>query len=90
MQYEKGQIPMYKKVDGTPRMHENEASELYPDSFIIMRMDDMVSQTGSVLYIGDTYKELLSLVMRFENPSHCGVIEGLNHRRSLGGVVVGG
>ena len=74
-------------------MTANEASELYPDSFIIMRMDsmDISNRIGTVLYIGDTQSELFSVVMKLEDPSLCGVIEGVNHQRSsLGGVVIGG
>ena len=82
---------MYEKIEGNKRMTANEASELYPDSFIVMRMDnmDISSRIGTVLYIGDNDDELFSLVMKFEDPSLCGVVEGLNHRCSLGGIVVG-
>ena len=81
---------MYTRVDDTVRMTSNEASAHYPDSFIVMRMDSMASQIGTVLFIGDNQNELISLLMRLDDASYCGVIEGLNHRRSLGGVVVGG
>jgi len=83
---------MYWNVESGLRMTENEASAQYPDSFIIMRMDSMdaSNQMGTVLFIGDDYDELASFIMSFDDPSNCGVIEGLNHRRSLGGVLVGG
>lgn len=80
---------MYKQINNL-RMTDNEASERYPDSFIIMRMDGTSSQTGDVLYVGDDQSEMIYLLMKIEDSSFCGVIEGLNHRRSLGGVVVGG
>jgi hypothetical protein len=81
---------MYREVEGSPRMDQNEASELYPDSYIVMRMDDMVSQVGQILYVGDTEKEMSTLVMQMDDPSYCGVIEGLNHQRKWGRVVVCG
>ena len=80
---------MYQKVERDQRMTDIEASERYPGSFIIMRMDNINSETGTVLYVGDNENEIISLVMELNEP-FCGVIEGLNHRRSLGGVVVGG
>ena len=80
---------MYQRVDDIQRMTDNEASVHYPDSYIIMRLDSMDSETGTVLYVGDTMGELLPLLMALEEP-YCGIVEGLNHRRSLGGVVVGG
>ena len=82
---------MYHEVEGSPRMTANEACARYPDSFVVMRMDsmDISNRIGTALYIGDDYNELFSLIMEFEDPSLCGVIEGLNHRRSLGGIVVG-
>ena len=84
---------MYYMAEGSQRMTANEASELYPDSFILMRMDsmDISDRMGSVLYIGDTQRELFALVMQLEDPSLCGIIEGINHQySSLGGVVIGG
>ena len=80
---------MYQRVDVEQRMTDNEASEHYPDNFILIRWDNMYSETGTVLYIGDTMDELLSLSMTLDDPV-CGIVEGLNHHRSLGGVVVGG
>ena len=82
---------MYKKTESELRMTANEASERYPDSFILMRMDSTnpSDDMGTVLFIGDDGDELFSLVMKLDDPSNCGVTEGLNHLRSLGGVVVG-
>ena len=82
---------MYRKIEPALRITANEASERYPDSYILMRMDSMnpSDDMGSVLYIGDDDDELFALLMKLDDPSICGVTEGLNHRRSLGGVVVG-
>ena len=82
---------MYNKIEPALRMTRNEASERYPDSFILMRMDSMSlsNDVGTVLYVGDDGDELFSLAVNFDDPSLCGVVDGLNHRRSLGGIVVG-
>ena len=76
---------MYVKAEDNQRMTDVEASERYPDSYIIMRMDNMNTQMGTILYIGDDQDEIISLVMKQTEP-YCGVIEGLNYQRSLGGV----
>jgi hypothetical protein len=44
---------------------------------------------GTILYIGDDDDELFSLITKFDDPYLCGVVEGLNHQWSLGGIVVG-
>ena len=80
---------MFEKVDNL-RMTDIEASERYPNCYIAMRKDSRSSGMGTVLYVGDDQGELFQLVLRLENPAFCGVLEGLNLRRSLGGVVVGG
>ena len=80
---------MYQRIDEEQRMTDNEASEHYPDSYILVRRDSMHSYAGTVLYIGDNMGELLSLSMTLNDPI-CGIVEGINHQRSLGGVVVGG
>jgi hypothetical protein len=82
---------MYRKIEVNRRMTTHEASERYPDSYIAMRMDSMNPSNimGTVLYVGDNQREIFSVVVKLDDPSLCGVIEGLNHRRSLGGVVVG-
>ena len=80
---------MYQKVKEEPRMTDIEGSIRYPDSYIIMRRDNMDSETGTVLYLGDNMGELISLAYTLEE-SFYGIVEGLNHQRSLGGVVVGG
>jgi hypothetical protein len=83
---------MYRQVEPALRMTSNEACVRYPDEFILMRMDSMnpSDDMGTVLYVGDDGAELSFLVMELDDPTNCGVTEGLNHqRRSLGGVVVG-
>jgi hypothetical protein len=82
---------MYQKIEGNLRMTVNEASEKYPDSFVVIRRDnkDLSNMIGNILYVGDNFNELFSLISTFDDPSLCGVIEGLNHQCSLGGVVVG-
>ena len=82
---------MYKKIEPALRMTANEASERYPDSFIVMQMDsmDLSDDVGTVLYVGDNERELYALIVSLNKP-FCGVYDGINHLRSLGGVVVGG
>ena len=72
-------------------MTRNEASERYPDSFIVMQMDSMKlsDDVGTVLYFGDNERELYALIVSLNLP-FLGVHEGINLQRSLGGVVVGG
>ena len=81
---------MYKKIEPIPRMTRNEASERYPDNYILIQRDsrDIFDPVGNVLYIGDNYDELFSLMMDSDVPLGL-VVEGLNHQRSLGGIVVG-
>jgi len=82
---------MYKKIESASRMTKNEATERYPDSYILIRMDSMSlsNDMGTILYVGDDGDELFSLAMKLDDPTNCGVSEGLNLQRSLGGVVVG-
>jgi len=82
---------MYKELVEQQRMTDIEAAARYPDNFILMRMDGFEESMGTVLYIGDDDSELMSLLDQLENPLHCGIIEGLNHRmNSLGGIVAYG
>ena len=80
---------MYKRVEENKCMTDIEASVLYPDNYIIVCRDSFNSKIGTALYIGDNMGELISLVMTLDE-SFYGIIEGLNLRRSLGGIVVGG
>ena len=79
---------MYETVNNL-RMTQIEASERYPNRYIAMRLDNMFSEMGEVLYIGDNQSELLRLILDLDDPTYCGVHEGLDIQRSLGGVVVG-
>jgi hypothetical protein len=83
---------MYTKVEGNKRLHENDATAEYPDSYILMRMDNVADfcQTGTVLYYGDDRMELFSLAMGLDDPRSCVVMEGVRLSSSLGGVVVHG
>ena len=73
------------------RMNTYEAAEKYPDSYILMRTEttDLSNRMGTILYIGDTQDEAIAALISLENRHLCGVIEGLNHQRSLGGIVIG-
>ena len=81
---------MYRKIEEYQHMTMHEASELYPDSYTLMQRDnrDIFDPTGVVLYVGDSFDELFSLMMVSDIPLGL-VVEGLNHQRSLGGIVVG-
>jgi hypothetical protein len=80
---------MYRKIEPALRMTRNEASEHYPDNFVIMQMGSMKlsDDVGTVLYVGDSRVELYGIIKELKL-SLIGVIEGLNHQRNcLGGVV---
>jgi hypothetical protein len=82
---------MYRKIEPALRMTVNESSVKYPDEHILILMDskNLSNDMGTVLYTGDDGNELFSLVMKLDDPSLYRVVEGLNHLRSLGGIVVG-
>ena len=81
---------MYKKIDGNQRMTTHEASERYPDSYILMQLDnkELSNPIGTVLYVGDDGDELFSMQVRLNVPLGL-VIEGIALQRSLGGIVIG-
>lgn len=79
---------MYQGFETTVRMTDIEASETYPNNYIIMRMDDYVSDMGTVIGIGDTEEETYEALRNLENPAFCGVMEGVRLQCTLGGVVV--
>jgi hypothetical protein len=84
---------MYKKVEGSPKMTRNQASETYPDDYILMQRDnrDTFDPSGVILYIGDNFDELFAL--QIDLPVILGVvIEGVNisSRLTLGDLVVYG
>ena len=71
------------------RMTDNEASARYPKSYIIMQFDDMNSEMGTVLFIFDTEREACEKLTELGDLDLLGIVEGLHHQRSLGGIVVG-
>jgi len=83
---------MYEAVKGSPRMTQNQATEHYPDHYILMQQDnqyELYDPMGTVLYIGDDGDELFSLQVKLPVPRGC-VNEGINiQKRCIGGVVVG-
>ena len=44
---------MYQTTEDSQRMTDNEASERYPDKYILIRWDNTDSETGTVLCVGD-------------------------------------
>ena len=82
---------MYQKIEENLRMTANEACERFPDSYIIMRMDsiDISNRMGTVLYVTNNQREAFSLVMKLDDSYPCGVSEGINLQKSLGGIIVG-
>ena len=83
---------MYRKVEGSPHMTSNEASEKYPDSYVLMQLDarNTCDSAGIVLYEGNDGDELFSLQVNLPVPQGV-VVEGLNIQGKfcLGGIVVG-
>ena len=85
---------MYNKINGSPRMTTNQASEAYPHDYILMKRDndsDMFDPVGVVLYTGDNFDELFALQVNL--PVKFGVvIEGvnINSKLTLGDLVVYG
>ena len=83
---------MYKVIEETLKMTENEACLEYPDNYILMQMDsnELLDPMGTVLYIGDSFSELFALQVDL-SVSLGVVLEGINisRRLSLGGLVVG-
>ena len=82
---------MHKKIEPALHMTRNEASERYPDSFIIMQMNsmDLSDDVGAVLYVGEDQNEMFALVAKLGLP-FSGIVQGINHLCNLGGVVVSG
>ena len=68
----------------------NEASEKYPDSYIVMQSDSLTSDTGTVFYVCGTKSEAFEKMKQMEELDLLGITTGANHHRSLGGIVVGG
>ena len=71
------------------RMLDYEASKQYPDNYILLRMDDFVSDMCTVLYTSTDRNELYSIMNKLENQSFCGIMEGANLcRDDLGGYLI--
>ena len=77
-------------INDKARMTVNEASERYPDNFILMQMDsrNISNPAGMVLYVGDDDNELFALQIKNNVPRGL-VVEGINKQQSLGGIVIG-
>jgi hypothetical protein len=82
-------VVMYNTVENGLRMTMHEASEHYPDSYVLMQRDsvDFYEPAGIILYVGDNFDELFELQVDLPVPLGL-VVEGLNHQRSLGGIVI--
>ena len=72
------------------RITFNEVSTKYPNSYIVMQADSLTSDTGTVLFVCDTRSEAYEKLSQLDGMDLCGITEGINHLRSLGGIVVGG
>ena len=82
---------MVKKVDEVLRMTDFEARKRYPNNYMIMRMDNMEDDTGTILYFGDTQDELWDVISELRkagNSDLLGILEGDNKHCTMGGVVV--
>jgi len=82
---------MVKKVEDVLRMTDFEARKRYPNNYMIMRMDNMEDDVGTILFFGDTNDELLDVLSELRkagNSNLCGILEGNKKQCTLGGVVV--
>ena len=79
---------MYTIIDNE-RMTTLEAAESYPDSMIVIRLDSMGSDTGTVIGIGDDDNDIMEFLDILEDDTECLITEGRNLRCCLGGIVVG-
>jgi len=80
---------MYREVN--KQMTDNQAVKDFPNSYIAMRRNDnRLAQEGLALYEGDNEEELFDMILKRLDKSRCIIIEGVNHRRSLGGLLKGG
>ena len=71
------------------RMTYNEASAKYPKSYIIMQLDDMTSDMGTVLFVFDGRREAYEKSAELYDLNLCGIVEGLDLQRSWGGIEIG-
>ena len=82
---------MVKKAEEVLRMTQYEAEKKYPNNYMIMQMDNMEDDIGTILFFGDTQDELLDVLIELKktgNYNFCGILEGNNKQCTLGGVVV--
>ena len=82
---------MVIKLDNVLWMTDFEARKRYPNNYMIMRMDNMEDDTGTILFFGDTHDELLDVLSELRkagNSDLLGILEGNNKQCTLGGVVV--
>ena len=81
---------MYWPAEETVRNRPNEISDLFPDNYCLVRMDNRreMHPVCEVLYIGDNFSELFGVQVDMED-SHLVVIPGrnINIRNSWGGIV---
>jgi len=70
-------------------MTKQEAADHYPDKMIIIKLDDMDSDIGSVICVGDDDSDLINFLNTLEDDTECLITEGRHLRCCLGGVVVG-
>ena len=82
---------MYRELETPLHMHTVDASAQYPDEYVLMQLDSrsLWEEMGTALYVGDSYDELFSMSMKFDDTVLYVVIEGLNYKHSMGGIVVG-
>ena len=79
---------MVRKVD---EIHISiaDATALFPNSYILMRREDVVSDKGVVLYEGDTEEAVYEKYDSLNEPGRYVVLEGLSfHKNSIGGVCI--
>jgi hypothetical protein len=83
---------MVRKIEPAQRMSSNDAAEIYPDSYILMRIGSVkmtAGDEGDILYVSDNEDELYPILRQLDESEIYLLTEGMTHRCSLGGVVVG-
>jgi hypothetical protein len=79
---------MVRKVDEI-RMSKAKATAMYPDSYILMRMEDGIYDEGIVEYEADTIDAAYEKADSLENGKDFMVLEGINfYENYVGGVCV--
>jgi hypothetical protein len=74
-------------VEDGVHLKRSETFKRYPNDYILVQLDnrDLFDPYGMVLYIGDSFDELFSLMIKKEIPLGI-VYEGENMQFSLGGI----